>query len=78
MAINNGDSKEVINRYTTQSRVTFPIAMGDTGSPSVFDRFAVQAFPTNYLLDSRGNVVFRSIGFDEPGLRRALARLGVR
>jgi hypothetical protein len=52
--------------------------MGDTGSPSVFDRFAVQAFPTNYLLDSRGNVVFRSIGFDEPGLRRALARLGVR
>ena len=44
---------------------------------SVFAKYGVQAFPTNYLLDSSGKIVFRSVGFDEAGIRKALATLGV-
>jgi hypothetical protein len=78
VAVNNGDSKATINRYVAQNKFSFPIVLGDQGSPSVFEKFGVEAFPTNYLLDSRGRVVYRSIGFDETGLRTALAKLGVK
>jgi hypothetical protein len=45
---------------------------------SVFEKYGVQAFPTNYLLDSNGVVVWRSVGFDEKGLRAALDKLGLK
>ena len=34
----------------------------------VFAACGVEAFPTNYLLDSQGSAVYRSAGFDETGL----------
>jgi thioredoxin-related protein len=44
----------------------------------IFQQYAVQAYPTNYVLDSTGKIVFRSVGFDEPGIRAALKKLGVK
>ena len=73
VAINMGDSDDVINKYVKESGFTFPVVKGDRGQTgSVFEKYGVQAFPTNYLLDSEGKVVFRSVGFDEKGLRAAI------
>ena len=47
------------------------------GANSVFQQYGVQGYPTNYLLDENGKVVFRSLGFDEAGLHTALAKLGL-
>ena len=41
-------------------------------------KYGVKGYPSNYLLDSNGKIVFRSVGFDEEGIRAALAKLGVK
>ncbi|HEY3783171.1 MAG TPA: redoxin family protein [Fimbriimonadaceae bacterium] len=42
------------------------------------DPYGVHACPTNVLLNSEGEVVYVSTGWDEAGLRAALASLGVK
>ena len=76
VAINMGDTKDVINQYVAEGKFTFPIVMGEQGK--VFEEYGVQAFPTNYLLDGEGNVVYRSVGFDEAGLKAALNKMGLK
>jgi hypothetical protein len=78
VAINNGDKTDVINKYVAEGGFTFPIVMGERGENSVFSQYGVQAYPTNYLLDGEGNVVYRSVGFDEAGLKKALEQLGLK
>jgi hypothetical protein len=81
IAINNGDPKDRINKYVKDGSFTFPIAMGgpmNTKDYAVFENYGVQAYPTNYVIDSSGKVVYRSIGFDEKGIRAALESLGVK
>lgn len=75
MAINNGDDNATIHRYVRKEKFTFPIVHG---TEKTFSAFGVQAYPTNYLVDASGRVVFRSVGFDEAGIRKALAKLGVK
>jgi hypothetical protein len=66
-----------------EGKFTFQVAIG--GRPAgtgdnIFQRYGVRAYPTNYLLDHEGRVVWRGVGFDEnelKALRAALARLGV-
>ena len=36
------------------------------------------AYPTNYLIDADGKIVWRSVGFNEEDLRAALAKLGLK
>ena len=53
---------------------------GKEGSPdfAVFKQYGVQAFPTNYVLDQDGKVVWRGVGYDETAIRAALEKLGVK
>lgn len=77
IAVNNGDSKETINRYVAENSFSFHVGMPPQGY-GIFKDYGVQAYPTNYLLDGNGKVVFRSVGFDEAGLKSALAKLGLK
>lgn len=81
VAINYGDPAATIRQYIETSKWTFRIVMGggekDPGFP-VFSHYGVQAFPTNYVLDSTGKVVWHGVGFDEGAIRSALAKLGVK
>lgn len=55
--------------------------MGGNGSgkaDDIFKQYKVEAFPTNYLLDSAGKVVYRATGYDETGLRSALEKLDIK
>jgi hypothetical protein len=80
IAVNSGDSKEQINKYVDEGKFTFRIGMDDAGGKNhgVAAKYGVMAYPTNYVLDSSGKVVWRAVGFDETGLRAALEKLGVK
>ena len=80
LAINSDDDRATIARYVETSGWTFPIALGREvrGSLNIPVAYRVDLFPTNVLIDAEGKVVFRCTGWDEPGLRAALEKLGVR
>ena len=77
IAINNGDSNDVINKYVKENEFTFQVGAPPKGY-GIFNDYGVQAYPTNYLVDANGKVVFRSVGFDEKGLKDALSKLGLK
>jgi len=77
IAINHGDSADTITNYIKEGHFTFDIVMGGEEG-SVFKDYGVQAFPTNYVLDPDGKVVWRGVGFDETSIRAALEKLGVK
>ncbi len=80
MAINSDDERDAIARYVMSSGWTFPVALGakERQGANIPTLFFVEVFPTNYLLDPSGKVVYRHVGWDETGLRSALEALGVR
>jgi len=52
--------------------------MGGRGKDYTLGKaYGVQAYPTNYLVDPEGKIVWRSVGFDEAGLKEALKKMGV-
>ena len=62
-----------------EGKFTFKIVMGGEGENyTVGKAYGVQAYPTNYLVDADGKIVWRSVGFDEQGLKDALAKMGVK
>jgi peroxiredoxin len=80
VAIDAGDERRDVLAYAGQHGLTFPIAMGGPLKKSpktIFNRYGVQAFPTTYVLDPTGRIIWRSLGWDPAGLNRALKRLGV-
>ena len=81
VAINSGDPRQTIKKYVDDNKFSFLIGMdSEQGKKDygIAGKFGVQAYPTNYVLDSKGKVVFRTVGFDEEGIRAALAKLGVK
>ncbi|MGC4047646.1 MAG: TlpA disulfide reductase family protein [Armatimonas sp.] len=73
VGVNQGDDDKSITGFLKERKITFPIVKG---VDDTFAQYGIQAFPTNYLLDSTGKVVYRSVGFDEAGLKAALKQLG--
>jgi peroxiredoxin len=77
IAINNIDEAAAIQSYMRQNRLSFPVALGERDGPGVFGAYRVETCPSTYLLNSEGKVVYRSVGVDEAGLRKALRELGL-
>ncbi len=80
VAVNQGDSKEIVQKYVKEAGLPFKIGLGGrSGQPenTVFKEYGVSVYPTNYLIDSTGKVIFRSAGFDEKGLKEALRKIGL-
>ncbi len=81
IAVNHSDSHQTVNKYVKENGFSFIIGMGgDEGGANygIFSQYGVQAYPTNYVLDPDGKVVWRGLGFDEPQIRFALEKLGVK
>ena len=82
IAVNGMDSDTVINKYVEDNKFTFNIGMADKkeggGVYDVAERYGVSAYPTNYLVDAAGNVIWRGVGFNEEAIRKALAKVGVK
>ena len=81
VALNNGDDKETIDKYVAENKFTFKIGMGSQ-SGGEYDKiskaYGVSAYPTNYIVDSNGKVIWRGVGFDEIAIRGALAKIGLK
>lgn len=82
MAVNFGDSQEAIRKFVG-NKFTFPIAMGkgdNNAANPIFGVYHVSSYPTSYLIDSDGKIVWRGVGFGPDWKREvpaALARLGL-
>ena len=78
LTINGSDPDPAIVTYMKQRNLSLPAARGDDGENSVFVKYHVEVFPTTYVLDATGKIVFRAVPYDEDGLRDALTALGFR
>ena len=73
VTVNGSDSAAVIAKFFKEQKITLPALM-DKGT--VASKYGVQAIPTNYVIDSSGKVLGAFEGFDENGIRQALAKSG--
>jgi len=80
IAVDSDDGRATIARYVSASGWTFPVALGSQTRDGfeIPKAYCVDTFPTNFLIDAQRKIVFRCIGWDEPGLLAALAKLGVK
>lgn len=78
VAVNVGDPAATITKYLRENKFTFPTVMSGFDKGSMSDTYKVPAFPSNYVVSPAGKVVFSCVGFDEKGIRKALASLGVK
>ena len=77
VAINQFDEATEIKRYLRQSAITFPIAIGERDASGVSGSYRIEAYPSTYLLNSEGKIVYRSVGVNEAALLQALKELGL-
>ncbi len=70
LAVNTGDDKSTIESYWKASDYTFTAVRQSEGAVS--RAFGVKAYPTNYVIGPDGKVLFRSVGYDQSKIARAL------
>ena len=84
VAVNLGDTPQSVQKFIDQHKLTFKVVMGgdaEEGQRSVFSDYRVTAYPTSFLVDADGKVVWVMTGFEEESmetLRGELRKLGVR
>jgi thiol-disulfide isomerase/thioredoxin len=83
VAVNFGDSKDQVGQFARDYKASFPLALGrqaDRDDP-IFRAYRVSVYPTSFLIDASGAIVWRGVGFG-PELKRdlseALAKLGLK
>ena len=69
-----------MGKFWDESKFTFRHVLGGTGDAylKVGKPYGVAAYPTNYLVDSEGNVLWRKVAFDEAAMRAALEKAGIK
>jgi peroxiredoxin/outer membrane lipoprotein-sorting protein len=78
VAVNSEDSDDRVQRFLAEEKITFNVVLGGASSEQIIGKqWGVQIFPTSYLVDSAGKILYRTIGYDEAGIRGALKKAGV-
>ena len=75
VAVNTGDDAKTIQKLWTESKFHLRAAMQ---GEKVAGKYGVQAIPTNYVIGNDGRILARFEGFEEQGIRAALAKAGVK
>ncbi len=76
LAINVGESADVIFEFTGQYPMSFPLPMDLDGA--VIKQYPVTGLPTTYVINPHGMVTHRAVGsrdWDDPQLMKALLKL---
>jgi len=71
VAVNIGDEKQVIADYWKQQEFTFDAVRQDADEVSA--AFGVKVYPTNFVIDGDGKIVYGAVGWNEDAIRKALA-----
>jgi thiol-disulfide isomerase/thioredoxin len=74
LAVNYGDSAEAIAKFIKEKGYTMPIGVGGRGDDFPGNAYQVDVYPTNFLIDATGKILWREAGFDEAKLRTAVER----
>ena len=77
VAINNIDKAAEIESYRRETGLTFPMAIAER-EPGVLGAYRIETYPSTYVLNAEGKIVYRAVGVDEQGLLRTLRELGLR
>lgn len=79
MAVNAFDTEAEVSKYIADNKFSFKVVLGGEGEKYTLGKaYGVDRYPTNYLVGPDGKILWRSVGFDEAGLRAALTAAGVK
>lgn len=76
VAVDIGDTAETIQKFWKEKGLSLRVLMDRDGK--VAESYKVSGVPTNYLVGSDGKIIARFEGFDEAGIRQALAKAGIK
>jgi hypothetical protein len=74
VSVNQGDPRETVENFIREKKWSFPIVL-DSGQVSM--DYKVTSVPTNILVNAKGQIVYRAVGFDEAELKTALRNAGI-
>ena len=74
VSINQGDSAQVVNDFIREKKWSFPIVL-DSGQVSI--DYKISSVPTNIIVNAKGQIVYRGVGFNEAELKTALRNAGI-
>jgi thiol-disulfide isomerase/thioredoxin len=83
VAIDMGDDPAAVQRYVEQFGLTHPVLLGGKATDdhdNLFNRYHVRGYPTTYLIDANGAIVWQSLGYEGeelPKLRAELQKMGI-
>ena len=63
LPVSRGDSREAVAAFREETGYEFPMGLDSTRT--VYDRFASNYIPRNFLIDAKGKVVAATVGFDD-------------
>lgn len=73
LPISRGEEKAVVEKFRNKMGYTFP--MGLDTDQSIFNKFASNYIPRNFLIGKDGKIVFISVGFDETEFQGLIAEI---
>jgi peroxiredoxin/outer membrane lipoprotein-sorting protein len=75
LAINTDDSAKDVQKVIFDDKLNFPVAVAMDTRDKIINAYKIEAFPTAYLLNSDGKIVWRRVGYDPAGLDAALEKV---
>lgn len=63
LPVSRGEKRETVAAFREKTGYTFP--MGLDSARTVYDRYASNYIPRNFLIDKEGKVILTSVGYDE-------------
>jgi peroxiredoxin/outer membrane lipoprotein-sorting protein len=64
LGLDVGEDAEEVTRFATQESYTFTLLLG--AEPDIAAQYYVEGYPTTFVVDRRGHIVFRSVGGEPP------------
>lgn len=71
LGLDVGEEASGVNQFATQESYTFPLLLG--GEPEAAAEYFVDSYPTTFVVDRQGRIVYRSSGDPATDLRSAVA-----
>jgi thiol-disulfide isomerase/thioredoxin len=76
VAVNYNDAAQPVRDFLRAQGYTLPVVLGGAGPEFIGEAYQIRVYPTNYLLDGDGRILWRGVGFDEAALRQAVTDAG--